>query len=185
MPVRAANESENLMYGLLAEFDSPAELLHAAREARRRGYNKLDGFSPFPIEGLAEALDMHRTRLPYVVLIGAIVGGVSGYLMQYYAAAISYPLNVGGRPLNSWPAFVPVTFELTILGAALTAVIGMLALNGLPRPYHPLFGVDAFARATQDRFFLSIEALDPLFDRQATRQFLESLTSRPVVEVPP
>ena len=183
--MRAAAESEVLIYGLLAEFDSPAELLHAAREARLRGYKEMDGFSPFPIEGLAEALGMHRTRLPFLVLLGGIVGGLSGYLMQYYASAISYPLNVGGRPLNSWPAFVPVTFELTILGAALTAVIGMLALNGLPRPYHPLFGVDAFARATQDRFFLSIEAADPIFDLQATREFLQSLTSCPVVEVPP
>jgi hypothetical protein len=181
--VKTAVESE--IYGLVAEFGSPAELLQAAREARRRGYKRIDGFSPFPIEGLAEALGMHRSRLPYLVLVGGIAGGLSGYLMQYYASAISYPLNVGGRPLNSWPAFVPVTFELAILGAALTAVIGMLMLNGLPRPYHPLFGIDAFARATQDRFFLSIEAADPSFDRQTSRDFLESLTSYPVVEVPP
>jgi len=181
--VKAAADAQ--IYGLLAEFGSPAELLEAARAAHRVGYKRMDGFSPFPVEGLAEALGMHRTRLPYLVLLGGILGAISGYGMQYYASVISYPLNVGGRPLNSWPAFVPVTFELAILGAALTAVIGMLMLNGLPRPYHPLFGVDAFAHATQDRFFLCIEAADPLFDRQTTREFLATLTACPVVEVPP
>jgi len=181
--VKAAIDSD--IYGLLAEFGSPNELLQAAQETKRRGYRRVDAYSPFPIEGLAESLGMHRTRLPFLVLLGGIIGGLSGYGMQYYASVFSYPLNVGGRPLHSWPAFVPVTFELTILGAALTAVIGMLMLNGLPRPYHPLFGIDAFARATQDRFFLCIEAVDPLFDRSATREFLQSLTVCPVTEVPP
>jgi hypothetical protein len=173
------------IYGLLAEFHSPDELLQAAEQVRSQGYRCVDGFSPFPVEGLAETLGMHRTRLPYLVLLGGVVGGVSGFGMQYFASAIHYPLNVGGRPLNSWPAFIPVTFELAILGAALMAVIGMLMLNGLPRPYHPLFGADVFAHATQDRFFLCVESRDPRFDRQGTRQLLESLSKCPVVEVTP
>src|SRR5206468_140638 len=132
----------------------------------------------FPVEELAAALGFHRSRIPLVVLIGGLVGGVGGYFMQYYSAVIAFPMNIGGRPLHSWPSFIPVTFELTVLVAALAAVLGMLALNGLPMPYHPVFNVPRFELATRDRFFLCIEAIDPKFDREATKQFLRSLHPR-------
>lgn len=172
------------LYGLLAEFDTPDDLVVATRRAHEAGYRKVEAYSPFPIEGLADALDFGRTRVPLIVLIGGVLGGITGYLLQYYVAVVSYPINVGGRPLNSWPAFVPVTFEMTILGAALFAVVGMLALNGLPMPYHPVFNVPAFGRATRDRFFLCIEAGDPGFHPEGTRRFLESLGPREVSDVP-
>jgi hypothetical protein len=172
------------IYGLMAEFASANALVEAARRAREQGYCRMDAFSPFPIEELPEALGYRKTRLPLLVLIGGLLGGTTGYLMQYYSAVISYPLNVGGRPFHSWPAFLPVTFEMTILGAALFAVLGMLALNGLPMPYHPVFNVSRFALATRDRFFLCIEATDPLFDREKTGDFFKSLLPRDVAEVP-
>jgi hypothetical protein len=174
----------SLIYGLLAEFDSPATLVAAVHHAHAAGFRKMEAYTPFPIEGLAEALNFPRTRIPLLVLIGGVIGGAGGYLMQYYAAAIGYPINVGGRPFHSWPAFIPVTFELTVLGAALFAVFGMLALNGLPMPYHPLFHVPRFALASRDRFFLCIETIDPLFNREATRQFLAGLQPREISEVP-
>jgi hypothetical protein len=167
----------------MAEFDRPEELRSATQQAYADGYRRMDAYTPFPVEGLAEALGLHRTRLPLVVLLGGLVGCIGGFALQYYAAVIDYPINVGGRPLNSWPAFVPVTFEITILCAALAAVLGMLALNGLPMPYHPVFNVPRFELATRDHFFLCIEATDPRFDRQGTRQFLERLGSREVTEV--
>jgi hypothetical protein len=167
----------------MAEFDRPEDLLGAAQQAYADGYRRMDAYTPFPVEGLAEALGLHRTRLPLVVLLGGIVGCIGGFGLQYYAAVIDYPLNIGGRPLNSWPSFVPVTFETTILCAALAAVLGMLALNGLPMPYHPVFNVPRFELATRDHFFLCIEATDPRFDRQGTRQFLERLGCREVTEV--
>ena len=170
---------------MLAEFNTPDELLAATRRAREAGYQQMDAYTPFPVEGLAEALGFQRTGLPFLVLLGGIVGGVGGYLMQYWMAAIDYPLNVGGRPLHSWPAFIPVTFELTILVAALAAVLGMLALNGLPMPYHPLFNVPRFALVTRNSFFLCIEATDPKFDRDETRRFLESVKAREVSDVEP
>jgi len=173
------------LYGVLAEFDTSDELLAATRRAREAGYRQMDAYTPFPIEGLAEALGFHRTHLPLIVLLGGIVGGVGGYLMQYWIAAIDYPLNIGGRPLHSWPAFIPVTFELTILGAALAAVLGMLVLNGLPMPYHPLFHVPRFAMVTRNCFFLCIEARDPQFDRDETRRFLTSVKAREVSDVEP
>ena len=160
------------LYGLLAEFAAADELIAAAREAFAAGYRRLDAYSPMPVEGLSEALGFHRTRLPAVVLAGGIVGGLLGYGMQWYMMVVSYPINVGGRPLHSWPAFLPVTFELTILGAALAAVLGMLALNGLPRPHHPLFNVPEFSLATQNRFFLCVEATDELFEFDRTTEFL-------------
>ena len=172
------------IYGLLAEFDSPDALVAAVRRAHDAGYRRMDAYTPFPIDEVAEALHFRRTRIPLVVLIGGVIGCVGGYVLQYYASVIDYPINVGGRPLHSWPAFIPVTFELTVLCAALFAVLGMLALNGLPMPYHPLFHVPRFALATRDRFFLCIEALDPKFDREATKQFLASLQPREVMEVP-
>jgi hypothetical protein len=172
------------VYGLLAEFEDPNELLLAVRWARQAGYQKMDAYTPFPVEGLAEALGFRRTRVPLLILVGGVTGCVGGFFMQYWCAAISYPVNVGGRPLNSWPAFIPVTFELTVLCAALAAVVGMLALNRLPMPYHPVFSVPRFALASRDRFFLCIEAIDPKFDREATRQFLADLQPREVSEVP-
>jgi hypothetical protein len=176
-------EGKPPIYGLMAEFDRPEELRSAAQQAYADGYRRMDAYTPFPVEGLAEAIGLHRTRLPLVVLLGGIVGCIGGFVLQYYAAVIDYPLNIGGRPLNSWPSFIPVTFETTILCASLAAVLGMLALNGLPMPYHPVFNVPRFALATRDHFFLCIEATDPRFDRQGTRQFLERLGSREVTEV--
>jgi Alternative complex III, ActD subunit len=173
------------IYGLMAEFEQPEELLAAARRAYEAGYRRMDAYSPFPVAGLAEAIGFRRTRLPLIVLIGGMVGCLGGFFLQYYAAVIDYPLNIGGRPLNSWPAFIPVTFELTILIAALATVLGMLALNGLPMPYHPVFHVPRFALATRDHFFLCIEAVDPHFELQQTRQFLTTLGAREVTEVAP
>jgi len=184
----SSRERERLepeVYGLIAEFATPGQLLQAARRAREAGYRRMDAYSPFPIEGLSEEVGFHHTGLPAIVLIAGIVGALSGFGMQYWMSKIDYPLNVGGRPLNSWPSFIPVTFELTILFAALAAVIGMLALNGLPMPYHPVFGAPRFARASTDRFFLAIEATDTKFDRKETWAFLESLQPLTVSEVEP
>ena len=171
------------IYGLLAEFDNPTALVAATHRAAEEGYRRMDAYSPFPVEELGDLLRPRPTALPLFVLIGGLVGCAIGYGLQYWAAVIAYPINVGGRPNNSWPAFIPPTFEMTILVAALTAVLAMLGLNHLPQPYHPLFGVPRFARATRDRFFLCIEATDPRFDRQATRRFLESLQANEVCEV--
>jgi ActD protein len=171
------------IYGLMAEFDDPGALVAAAHKAHEEGYRRLDAYSPFPIEELHEALGMHHTRLPLIVLIGGLLGCGGGYALQYWASAIAYPLNVAGKPLHSWPAFIPVTFECTILGAALSAVFGMLALNGLPQPYHPVFNVARFALASRNRFFLCIEARDKKFDLAETRRFLEGLEPREVTVV--
>ena len=171
------------IYGLLAEFHTPEELLAAARRAYQEGYRRMDAYSPFPVEGLAEALGHRHTRLPLIVLIGGLIGCASGFLLQYWGSVSYYPMNVGGRPLNSWPSFIPITFETTILLAALSAVLGMLALNGLPMPYHPVFNVERFALASRDRFFLAIEARDAKFDRERTRQFLQNLTERGVFDI--
>lgn len=176
--------SELPPYGLVAEFDSAHGLVQAAEKAREAGYKRMDAYSPFPIEGLMDALGHRTTLLPLVVLLGGILGGIGGYFLQYYTSIYSYPLNVGGRPLHSWPMFIPVTFECTILGAALAAVFGMLGLNGLPMPYHPLFHLERFALASRDRFFLAIRAIDPKFDLKETRRFLESVGAREVMEVP-
>lgn len=175
--------SRPTLYGLMAEFDSPSALVAAANAARRDGYQRMDAYSPIPIEELHEALGFHHTRLPLIVLAGGLVGGLGGYGLQYWSSVLEYPLNIGGRPFHSWPSFIPVTFETTILGAALAAVLGMLALNGLPMPYHPVFNAPRFALASRSRFFLCIEARDPRFDREATQRFLESLDPRGVSEV--
>jgi hypothetical protein len=172
-------------YGLLAEFEAPEDLVSAAERAYADGYRRMDAHTPFPVHGLAEAIGFHTNRVPLLVLIGGIVGAGLGFFSQYWAAVIDYPINVGGRPLNSWPAFIPITFEVTILVAALTAVLGMLALNGLPQPYHPVFNAPRFALATRDRFFLCIEATDPRFDPVATRAFLAGLGAREVTDVEP
>lgn len=163
------------IYGLMAEFDAPEEVLAAAQAASRKGYRKMDAFTPFPMEELTEALSIRRSTLSLFVLACAVAGGTLGFAMQYFASVIDYPLNIGGKPLNSWPQFIPITFEMTILFAALGAVVGMIFRNGLPRPVHPVFNVDRFELASRDKFFLCIEAEDPLFEREETERFLRSL----------
>ena len=171
------------IYGLMAEFDNPTALVNAARAARERGYRKLDAYSPFPIEELSEALHLHKNKLPLIVLIGGITGAILGYMLQYYVTVVYFPINIAGRPLHSWPAYIVITFEVTILIAALSCVFGLLALCGLPMPYHPTFNVPRFALASRNRFFLCIESTDPLFDRDDTVSFLETLEPREVSEV--
>ena len=171
------------IYGLMAEFDNPSALVAAARTAREKGYRKLDAYSPFPIEELSEALHLHKNKLPLIVLCGGILGGSLGYLLQYYVTVIYFPINIAGRPLHSWPAYIIITFEMTILLAAISAVLGLFALCGLPMPYHPTFNVPRFALASRNRFFLCIESSDPMFDHDGTCQFLESLEAREVSEV--
>ena len=171
------------IYGVMGEFDDPTAIVHAARSAHEAGYRKMDAYSPFPIEELTEAIGFHHTRLPLIVLIGGLLGCIGGFSLCYWVATTAYPLNIGGRPLNSWPAFIPVTFECTILLAALAAVLGMLALNGLPEPYHPVFNVPSFEQASRNKFFLLIEAKDPKFDQQATEDFLRNLGAREVSSV--
>src|SRR5712691_5762963 len=168
---------------MMAEFDSPTALVNAARAARERGYRKLDAYSPFPIEELSEALHLHKNRLPLIVLIGGLLGATLGYLLQYYVTVWHFPINVAGRPLHSWPAYIVITFETTILLSALSCVLGLLALCGLPMPYHPVFNVPRFALASRNRFFLCIESTDPLFDRERPSSFLETLEPREVSEV--
>ncbi|HEV7904444.1 MAG TPA: DUF3341 domain-containing protein [Pyrinomonadaceae bacterium] len=171
------------IYGVMAEFDDPTAVVAATRRAYEEGYRRMDAYSPYPIEALSEAVGPHKERLPLIVLIGGIVGMLGGFGMQYYVAVINYPLNVGGKPLFSWPAFIPITFETTVLGAAMAAIFGMLALNGLPEPYHPVFNAPNFALATRDRFFLVIESRDPKFDREATTSFLRGLGAQEVADV--
>jgi hypothetical protein len=179
------SESSPTLFGLLAEFETPTELVRATEQARLAGYRKMDAYSPIPIEELSEALGLERTRLPKIVLLGGILGGLGGYALEYWTQAIAYPLNIGGRPMHSWPQFIPVTFEMTVLGSALTAFIGMWVLNKLPQPYHPVFNVPAFARASTDRFFLCIEAADPRFDLNTTSTFLKGFHPVGVTEVAP
>jgi hypothetical protein len=171
------------IYGLMAEFETPEKILEAALRTHAAGYRRIDAFSPIPVEGLAEAVGFDWTSLPIVVFFGGLLGGSTGFTMCWYANVISFPLNVGGKPLNSWPMWIPITFELTILGAALTAVFGMLAMNGLPTPYHPVFNVSRFALASSDRFFLCIKARDKNFDLNRTKAFLEELKPNGVFEI--
>ena len=173
------------IYGLLAEFLEPEQLIEAAHRAKAAGYRMIDAFTPFPVHGLHDAIGFHKTRLPLIVLAGGIVGALTGFGLQYWYRVIDYPMNIGGRPLNAWPVFIVIMFECTILFAALSAVLGMLALNGLPTPYHPLFNVPQFALATRDRFFLCIESRDPLFDVHQTRELLRGLGASEVSEVEP
>lgn len=172
------------LYGVIAEFNDPQTLLDAALKTQEQGYTETDAFSPFPIHGLAEAVGHHKSRLSLIVLTMGILGGVGGFFMCWYANVIAYPLNIGGKPLNSWPAWIPITFECAILLAAFGAVFGMLALNGLPMPYHPVFNVRRFDSASRDKFFLVIQARDPKFRLEEARRFLETLGPREVTDVP-
>jgi len=171
------------LYGLMAEFENPNDLVAATRQARAAGYVRLDAYTPYPVEALAEALEFHDRRLPALVLGGGILGGLFGYALCYWTSVIAYPLNIGGKPFHSAPAFIVPTFEMTILFAAFAAVLGMLGLNGLPMPYHPVFNTPRFAMASRDRFFLCIEARDPKFDHDETWAFLTKLGPRVVMDV--
>ena len=171
------------LYGLMAEFENPGELLNAARRAREEGYVRMDAYTPYPMHELTEALGIRPTKLPWVVLAGGVVGCATALGMMWFSATIHYPLNVGGRPLASWPMFIPITFELTVLFASVAAVLGMLGMNGLPMPYHPVFNAPRFALASRDRFFLCIEARDPKFDLERTSRLLANLGARVVSEV--
>ncbi|MGI8835282.1 MAG: DUF3341 domain-containing protein [Pyrinomonadaceae bacterium] len=171
------------IYGIMGEFDNPTDLVAAARHTYEAGYRRINGYSPYPIEELDEAIGFKRTSLPLIVLIGGILGGLGGFFMQYWMEVIDYPLNVGGKPYNSWPAFIPITFECTVLVAAFAAVLGMLVLNKLPQPYHPVFNAPNFALATRDRFFLVIEANDPRFSHDETTQFLNTVGAKNVSDV--
>ena len=171
------------LYGIMAEFNNPSNLVAAARRTYEAGYRRINGYSPYPIEELSEAIGFKRTILPLIVLGGGIIGAVGGFFMQYWMEVIDYPINVGGKPFNSWPAFIPITFECTVLCAAFAAVFGMLALNKLPQPYHPVFNAPNFALATRDSFFLVIESKDPKFDHDEVMRFLKSLEAREVNDV--
>lgn len=181
----AATDAGNAagLYGLAAEFRGAEDLLEAAKRAREAGYTRMDAYTPYPIEELSETVEPHRSKVPLVTLIGGILGGLTGFFLQYWTQVYVYPMNIGGRPHNSWPSFIVVTFELTILFASIAAVVGMIALNRLPMPYHPIFNLPGFQRASRDGFFLAIEAADPLFDRRATAEFLRSVHAREVNEV--
>jgi Protein of unknown function (DUF3341) len=172
-------------YGLMAEFDEPEPLLDAARRARDEGYRHMDAYAPMPVEGLAEAVGFRSNLVQRFVFIAGLAGAIGGFSLCWWMTVVAYPHIVAGRPLNSWPAYVPITFECMVLLACLTAVIGMLALNGLPQPYHPVFNAPQFERASRDRFFLCIESSDPFFDRDRTRAFLEGLHPLEVMEVEP
>ena len=177
------SERRSQLFGVMGEFSTPEDLLAATKKTREAGYKHVEAYTPFPVEGLSEAVGFKWTAVPLLTLMGGLGGGLTGFGLQYWVAAITYPLNIGGRPLNSWPAFIPVTFELTVLGASIFAVFSMLALNKLPQPYHPVFNVERFSQASTDKFFLCIEARDPKFDLVETSKFLQSLHAQHVNEV--
>jgi hypothetical protein len=172
------------IYGVVAEFAHLDSLIEAVKATRAAGYTRFEAYTPFPSEDLTHAIGYRGSPLPLLIFLGGLLGGIAGYALQYYCSVIQYPLNVGGRPLHSWPAFIPVTFECTILGAALTAIFGMLALNGLPAPYHPLFHMPRFSHASRDLFFLCLQARDPLFETERAKEFLRTLEPSDVQEVP-
>ena len=171
------------LYGIMAEFENPTDLVAAAQKVYSLGYRRINGYSPYPIEELSEAIGFTKTSLPLIVFIGGLIGGLSGFFMQYWIEVIDYPINVGGKPTNSWPAFIPITFEMTVLFAAFSAVLGMLILNKLPQPYHPVFNLPNFALATRDRFFLAIEANDAKFNHAEVVDLLKSLNAVAVNDV--
>ena len=171
------------LYGVMAEFENPTDLVDAARRVYSLGYRRINGYSPYPIEELSEAIGFTKTSLPLIVFIGGVIGALTGFFMQYWIEVIDYPINVGGKPYNSWPAFIPITFEMTVLFAAFSAVLGMLILNKLPQPYHPVFNLPNFAMATRDRFFLAVEANDPKFNHAEVVELLKSLNAVAVNDV--
>jgi hypothetical protein len=172
------------LYGLMASFDGQKQLVEAAQRAHANGYRRMDAYSPFPVEGLADALGRKSRGVPLIFLVGGILGCLAGYFMEWFAMAVDYPMNIGGKPLHSWPMFIPISFELTILCSALLGFFGTLALNGFPQPYHPVFNVPEFRdHASRDGFFLCIEASDPQFDLVLTRRFLEELKPWHIAEV--
>jgi hypothetical protein len=176
-------QEEQSIYGMIARFDTPTAIVMAARKAREAGYGKVNAYSPFPIEELSEAVGFHKDHVSKTVLLGGLAGAAGGFALQYWTAVIDYPINVGGRPLLSLPSFVPIIFESAILLAAFGAVLGMILMNGLPRPYHPVFNVPAFKRASRDSFFLCIKSEDPKFDQAGTRDFLTGLGAKEVSDV--
>ena len=177
--------SDTDLHGLMAEFHAPADLVRAAHAVHAAGYRKVDAYTPYPMEDVLDALHLHKTHVPKLALAGGLLGLAGGWALQYWASVIEYPMNIGGRPFNSWPAFIVPTFETTVLGAAFATVFGMLLLNGFPQPYHPVFNVKSFATASRDRFFLCIESRDPKFDRAMTRELLRGLGASEVSEVEP
>jgi hypothetical protein len=173
------------IHGVMAEFATADELLAAVRRARAEGYRDVEAYTPYPVEGLATELGERRTKVPFIVLVAGLVGAGVGFLMQYWSIGVNYPMDVGGRPTpNSWPVYIPITFEVMVLVASFAALFSMLFLSGLPKLYRPVFNVPRFALASQERFFLCVEATDPRFDREGTRQFLTGLNPAEVVEVP-
>lgn len=172
------------LFGVMAEFRTPQDLLHGIEKARSSGYTRMDAYTPYPIEKVIDALGFHHTKVPLVTLIGAMAGMSGVFGLAYWVSVIEYPLNIGGRPFFSWPAFVPVTFEGAVLIGGLSAAIGMIVLNGLPSPYHPVFNVPRFKAASRDGYFLCVEATDPRFDADAVRQVLESAHPVEVNDVP-
>lgn len=176
-------QEEQGLYGVMAEFDDPSAVVAAARQTYEAGYRRINAYSPYPIEELSEAIGYHKNLVPLTVLVCGILGGLGGLALQIWTSAIAYPINIGGRPLISIPAFIPVTFECTVLLAAFGAFLGNLLMSGLPRPYHPVFNVPAFSRASQDRFFLCVKADDPKFNVTGTRAFLAGLGAKEVSDV--
>lgn len=177
------SHSPHGIYGVMAEFETPTELVNAANAARDAGYHHMDAYTPFPIEELHDALHLHKNKLPLIVLLGGICGGLTGFGLQWYVTVFNFPTNIGGRPLFSWPSYIVITFELTVLFAAISATFGLLGLCGFPTPYHPVFNVPRFEKATRDGFFLCIEAHDPQFDLSKTKSFLAGLDAKEVSEV--
>lgn len=178
------DEPTGTLHGVMAEFETADQLVHATQQAAAAGYTRMDGYSPYPVSEVADALGFPRSEIGAIMFMGGLVGATFGFIMQYYLNAIEYPLNVSGKPYFSWPQFAPITWELLVLTACLSGVVGLFALCGLPQPYHPVFNVPQFVRATRDRFFLCIESTDPKFDVESVRGFLTTLSPLSIAEVP-